>query len=200
MSANVVNLVQGPATCYIGTFDGTTAREPANGSVNTTPATSAWTDLGGTTDGVTISINQEYKELEVDQVVDIPGRRLTKRDMTAKTNLAEPTLANLLYSLNDVNGGSLGASGAGFAGYYEPAFTDSATQPTYRALLLWGWAPGTGAAGNVSKRRMVHLRKVLSSDNVEFAYKKEDQTVFTVTWSVHYVSSSIAPFKIIDEA
>lgn len=200
MTANVVNLVQGPATVFIGTFDGTTAREPANSAVNTTPNTSAWTDLGGTNDGVSLSINQEYKELEVDQVVDIPGRRLVKRDMSAKTSLAEPTLANLLYALNDVNGGSLGASGAGFSGYYEPAFTDSATQPTYRALLLWGWGAGINAAGTTSKRRMVHLRKVLSSDNVEFAYKKDDQTVFTVTWSVHYVSSAIAPFKLVDEA
>lgn len=196
MAANVVNLVQGPAAIYIGAFGAT---EPANALVNTVPAASAWTDLGGTTDGATISINQEYKELEVDQIVDIPGRRLTKRDMSVKTNLAEPTLQNLLYSLNDVNGGALGASGAGFSGYYEPAFTDSATQPTYRALILWGWAPGSGA-GNVSKRRMVILRKVLSSDNVEFAYKKEDQTVFSVTWSVHYVTSAIAPFKIVDEA
>ncbi|MBT2365244.1 hypothetical protein J7E88_07895 [Streptomyces sp. ISL-10] len=199
MPATVANLVQGPATVYIGTFDGTTAREPANAAVNATPAASAWTDIGGTTDGVELSINQEYKELEVDQVVDIPGRRLVKRDMSVKTNLAEPTLQNLLYALNDVNGGSLGASGAGFSGYYEPAFTDSATQPTYRALLLHGWAPGSGS-NNQSKRRMVHLRKVLSSDNVEFAYKKEDQTVFSVTWSVHYVSSSIAPFKVVDEA
>lgn len=196
MSANVVNLVQGPATVYIGSFGAT---EPLNAAVNSTPQASAWTDVGGTTDGVEISINQEYKELEVDQVVDIPGRRLVKRDMSVKTNLAEPTLQNLLYSLNDVNGGSLGASGTGFAGYYEPAFTDSATQPTYRALILHGWAAGAGAGG-VSKRRMVILRKVLSSDNVEFAYKKEDQTVFSVTWSVHYVTSAIAPFKIVDEA
>jgi hypothetical protein len=196
MSANVVNLVQGPATVYIGSFGAT---EPANAAVNSTPQASAWTDVGGTTDGCDISINQEYKELEVDQVVDIPGRRLVKRDMSVKTNLAEPTLQNLLYALNDVNGGSLGASGTGFSGYYEPAFTDSATQPTYRALLLHGWAPGAGAS-NQSKRRMVILRKVLSSDNVEFAYKKEDQTVFSVTWSVHYVSSAIAPFKIVDEA
>ena len=199
MATTVANLVQGPATVYIGTYDGTTAREPANGDVNTTPASSAWTDVGGTTDGVEISINQEYKELEVDQVVDIPGRRLVKRDMSVKTNLAEPTLQNLLYALNDANGGSLGASGTGYSGTYEPAFTDSATQPTYRAVLLHGWAPGEGSTSQ-SKRRMVHLRKVLSSDNVEFAYKKEDQTVFSVTWSVHYVSSSIAPFKIVDEA
>ena len=196
MAANVVNLVQGPATVYIGDFGAT---EPANAAVNTTPQASAWTDVGGTTDGCEISINQEYKELEVDQGVDIPGRRLVKRDMSVKTNLAEPTLQNLLYALNDVNGGSLGASGTGFSGYYEPAFTDSATQPTYRAVILHGWAPGSGA-NNQSKRRMVILRKVLSSDNVEFAYKKEDQTVFSVTWSVHYVSNSIAPFKIVDEA
>lgn len=195
MTANVVNLVQGPATIFIGAFGAT---EPLNGNVNSTPQASAWTDLGGTTDGVTLSINQEYKELEVDQVVDVPGRRLTKRDMSVKTNMAEPTLQNLLYALNDVNGGSLGASGAGFSGYYEPAFTDSATQPTYRALLVWGWAPGS--SGATSKRRMVILRKVLSTDNVEFAYKKDDQTVFSATWSVHYVDGATAPFKIVDQA
>jgi hypothetical protein len=197
MAANVVNLVQGPATVYINDFDAT---EPANGDVNNAPSvTAGWVDLGGTTDGCELSINQEYKELEVDQVVDIPGRRLVKRDMSVKTNLAEPTLQNLLYALNDANGGSLGASGAGYAGTYEPAFTDSATQPTYRALILHGWAPGEGAGGQ-SKRRMVILRKVLSSDNVEFAYKKEDQTVFSVTWSVHYVDNETAPFKIVDAA
>lgn len=195
MAATVTNLVQGPAALYIGAFGAT---EPLNGAVNTTPQASAWTDLGGTTDGAQLSINQEYKELEVDQVVDVPGRRLVKRDMSVKTNLAEPTLQNLLYSLNDANGGSLGASGAGYAGTYEPAFTDSATQPTYRALIVHGWAPGS--ASSTQKRRMVILRKVLSSDNVELAYKKDEQSVFSVTWSVHYVSGAIAPFKFIDES
>lgn len=197
MATTVANLVQGPATLYISNFSTpVSAYEPANGAVNTTPATSAWTDLGGTQDGCEINIEQEYKELEVDQVVDIPGRRLVKRDMSVKTNLAEPTLQNLVYALND---GTVGASGTGFAGTYEPAFTDSATQPTYRSLLLHGWAAGDSGSGT-SKRRMVILRKVLSSDNVEFAYKKEDQTVFSVTWSVHYVNSTTAPFKIIDQA
>lgn len=193
MAATVTNLVQGPATLYIGAFGAT---EPANGAVNSTPQASAWTDLGGTTDGAELSIDQEYKELEVDQVVDIPGRRLVKRDMSVKTNLAEPTLANLTYALND---GTVAASGVGYAGYYEPNFTDSATQPTYRALIVHGWAAGDGGGGQ-SKRRMVILRKCLSSDNVEFAYKKEDQTVFSVKWSVHYVSGSIAPFKILDQS
>ena len=190
MATNVVNLVQGPATLYIAPFQTT---EPADSNVSTGPTATAWVDLGGTTDGAELSINQEYKELEVDQVVDIPGRRLTKRDMSVKTNLAEPTLENLAFALND---GTI-TTGA-TSDVYEPAFTDSATQPTYRALYLHGWAAGDGGSGQ-SKRRAVILRKCLSSDNVEFAYKKEDQTVFSVTWSVHYVTSSIAPFKIVDE-
>lgn len=190
MAVTVANLVQGPATLYIGAFNAT---EPADAAVNTAPAASAWTDLGGTVDGAELTIKQEYKELEVDQVVDIPGRRLVKRDMMVKTKLAEPTFENLVYALND----GTTATGAGYKNF-TPAFTDSATQPTYRALILHGWAAAAGAGGQ-SKRRMVILRRVLSSDDVEMSYTKDKQTLLTVTWSVHYVSGSTAPFKIIDE-
>jgi len=191
MAVTVANLVQGPATLYIGAFN---AAEPADNAVASTPSSAVWTDLGGTVDGAELTIKQEYKELEVDQVVDIPGRRLTKRDLTVKTKLAEPTFQNLVYSLND----GTTATGTGYSNF-TPAFTDSATQPTYRALILHGWAAAAGAGGQ-SKRRMVILRRVLSSDDVELSYMKDKQTLLTVTWSVHYVSGSTAPFKIIDES
>jgi hypothetical protein len=191
MAVTVANLVQGPAALYIASFG---ASEPADNTVGTAPASATWTDLGGTVDGVDLSIKQEYKELEVDQVVDIPGRRLVKRDMTVKTKLAEPTFANLVYALND----GTTATGTGYKNF-TPAFTDSATQPTYRALLLHGWAAASGGGGQ-SKRRMVILRRVLSSDDVELSYTKDKQTLLTVTWSVHYVDNATAPFKIIDEA
>jgi len=191
MAVTVANLVQGPATLYIGAFQAT---EPADNAVNTAPSSAVWTDLGGTVDGAELTIKQEYKELEVDQVVDIPGRRLTKRDMLVKTKLAEPTFQNLVYALND----GTTATGTGYKNF-TPAFTDSATQPTYRALILHGWAAAAGGGGQ-SKRRMVILRRVLSSDDVEMSYMKDKQTLLTVTWSVHYVDNATAPFKIIDEA
>lgn len=190
MATTVANLVQGPATLYIGAYQAT---EPADNAVATAPASASWTDLGGTVDGAELTIKQEYKELEVDQVVDIPGRRLVKRDMMVKTKLAEPTFANLVYALND----GTTATGTGYS-TYTPAFTDAATQPTYRALIMHGWAAAAGAGGQ-SKRRMVILRRVLSSDDVEMSYMKDKQTLLTVTWSVHYVSGAIAPFKIVDE-
>ncbi len=191
MAVTVANLVQGPATLYIGAFN---AAEPADNAVATAPSSAAWTDLGGTVDGAEITIKQEYKELEVDQVVDIPGRRLVKRDMMVKTKLAEPTFENLVYALND----GTTATGTGYKNF-TPAFTDSATQPTYRALILHGWAAAAGGSGQ-SKRRMVILRRVLSSDDVELSYMKDKQTLLTVTWSVHYVSNNTAPFKIVDES
>jgi hypothetical protein len=34
---------------------------------------------------------------------------------------------------------------------------------------------------------------------VEFAYKKDEQNVFSVLFSGHYVSPAIAPFRVQDE-
>jgi hypothetical protein len=185
MAVLATNLVQGPATLYSGAFG---AAEPLDTAVNTTPAASSWTDVGGTQDGVKLTIDQSYTELEVDQVVDRVGSRLTKRDFTVETSMAEPTLANLSLSLN----GGTSASGAGYASF-EPSFASSATQPTYKALLFDGWAPG----GTFTRR--VIVRKALSTDAVEIAYTKDKQTLYGVKFSGHYVSASIAPVHIVDQ-
>lgn len=188
MAVTATNLTMGPGTLYHGDFGAT---EPAD--IDTTPDAGDWTDVGGTTDGVTLSINQEYTELAVDQIVDVPGRRLTKREFTLGTNLAEPTLANLALALN---GGEITpvAPGAGTPGSdtYDPTGGSSATQPTYAALLFDGYAPG-------GFPRRVLGRKMLQTENVEFAYSKDGQTVYSVSFAGHFVSSSIKPFRIVDK-
>lgn len=183
MAITVSNLIQGPGTLYYGTFGAT---EPADAAINSTPAASAWSDVGGTSDGVTIEIARDYAELSVDQTVDVPDRRLTKRDFSISTNLAEPTLEMLALISND----TAPTTGSGFK-THEPVNTTAATQPTYKALLFDGYAPG-------QFRRRVIGRRMLSTDTTTFAYKKGDQTVFNVKWNGHYVSSSIAPYKVID--
>ncbi|WP_328494104.1 hypothetical protein OHS59_16215 [Streptomyces sp. NBC_00414] len=182
--ANEDVLVMGPATLYIGAFGAT---EPAASAYATPPASGAWTDLGFTMDGCELSVEQDYKELVADQTVDKMGARLQERSFKAKVSLAEPSLENLVYVLND---GTV-ASGTGYH-TYEPAFMTSATQPTYRALIVDGWAPGGGRA------RLI-IRKVLSTDNVKWKYSKEDQTVFEVEFEGFYVSEVIAPWKMITE-
>lgn len=184
MAVTATNLTAGPGTLYTGLFGAT---EPASTAIATAPAV-GWTDAGGTQGGVKLTVSQEYFELEVDQVVDVPGRRITKRDMQVVTSLAEPTLDNLKIVLN---GGTITTAPA-VSATYDPDDSISSTQPTYKALLFDGWAPN-------GKRRRVVVRKVLSIDAVESEYKKDGQTLFPVTFGAHWVSASIKPFQILDD-
>ncbi|MFD1274859.1 hypothetical protein ACFQ51_34805 [Streptomyces kaempferi] len=184
MAVTTTNLIQGPSTLYSGVFGAT---EPTDTAVNTTPAASAWTDLGGTQDGVKLSIDQTYSELEVDQITLRVGSRLTKADFTIETSLAEPTLENLSLSLN----GGTAASGSGWKSF-DPNVSSSATQPNYFAVIMDGYAPG-------QFRRRIIGRRMLNTDSSELSYTKDKQTLIPIKLASHYVSSVTAPFHIVDQ-
>jgi hypothetical protein len=184
MAVTATNLILGPGTMYSGAFG---AVEPADSAVNTTPATSAWTDLGATDGGVTLTIDQKFTELTVDQIVDSLGRRLTQREIMVDTNLAEPTLTNLSLAMN----GGTSATGSGYASL-DPLNVTSATQPTYVAVILDGYAPN-------GFRRRVIIRKSLNTSSLKAAYAKDKETYIPVTFAGHYVSSSITPFHVVDQ-
>lgn len=184
------SLVQGPATLYIAPFG---AVEPALSAVSSAPDSAVWTDLGGTLGGVDLSIEQEWIQVDLKQLPDQPMRRLKRRRMSIKTQLAEATLANLGYALNDTTSGSAGTGWSSFS----PQNRSEASVLSYSALIVDGWAPGF-QLNHKHKRRRLIVRKCLSIDNVEFGYTKDGQTVYTVTWSCHYVDSTTPPFRIVD--
>lgn len=177
MAVDSRNLIQGPAAIYYGAFGAT---EPT--TLATAPGV-GWTDLGGTKEGLTLAINTEWSKLTVDQVLDEIGATKSGRSVSAATSLAEATLENLARAINNP---------APSGGILELASNIDAFQANYGAILVDGVAPG-------GKRRRVIIRKVLSTENVEMAYKKDDQTVIPVTFSSFYVSASISPIKIIDD-
>jgi len=184
MTVTVTNLAQGPGTLYTGAFGAT---EPADSAVNTTPAASAWTDRGGTDGGIKLVMTQTFSALKVDQIVDVPGRRLVSREFNLQTNFAEVTLENFQLAMN----GGTAASGAGFK-TLTPNAASSATQPNYIASILDGWGP------NQLTRRVI-VRKVLNVSNVESSYQKDAQTFIPIDLAAHYVSNSIQPFYIQDQ-
>lgn len=185
MSVTTTNLVLGPGKLFWGSFG---AAEPADSAVNATPQASAWSDVGGTMGGLTVTVDQTYTELDVDQIVDSVGRRLTKREFTVGTSMAEPTLNNLSLSLN----GGTTASGSGWSSY-DPLTTTSATQPSYIALIVDGWAPG----GAFNRRAIA--RRCLSTAKIDFLYAKDKQNVFAASWNAHYVSAAITPIHWVDQ-
>lgn len=188
MAQNPANLLMGPATIYVGAFG---AVEPADASVNTTPAATAWTDVGLTDGGATLSIDGKFTNFSADQIVDIPGTRMTSREILVSTTMSELTLANVANALNS----TVGATGAGYA-TFEPNYGQFATQLPYGAIILDGWAP---APVNSNWRRRVILRKTMQVNKVEIGYAKDKQAGLAVTWQAFYVSSLISPYHIVDQ-
>lgn len=188
MATKTENLIQGPGVLYRGAFGAT---EPADNELGEEPS-GAFPGMGFTRDGVELVINQEFSELETDQVPDVPERRLVRRELVIRTNLAEPTLDNLRAALN---GGTLGEpSAAGPDTYGSRSFEPSvgvSRRPDYSAFIFDGIAPE-------GMPRRVIIRKGLQIGDVTFAYRKQDQTVYTVMLAAHYVSPSVAPFRVVD--
>ena len=177
MGVSSTNLIQGPATLYVGAFGAT---EPL--TVDAAPGV-GWEDVGGTRDGVELTIAKTYATLSVDQIVDEIGRTVVSRVVSVKTTLAEATLENLARAINET---------APVAGVFTPDGGLEAFTPAYQAVLLDGLAPG-------GLRRRVIVRKVLATDSVGTAYKKDGMTVVPVTFTGHWVSPSVEPFVIEDE-
>jgi len=184
MAASATNLIAGPGSLHRAVFGAT---EPLDTAV-ATPPTAPWVDLGATHDGVTLTVEREEFKLSMDQTVDSPGRRLTEREVTIATNLAEITLENLAVAMNQ-DPATLD-TGVGFKAM-DLEVDDPGAEPDYCALLFRGRAPG-------GFRRHVIARKVLSVGSVETAYKKGDQTLYPVTFATHWVSPSVRPVRWVD--
>ena len=178
MPVTATNLIQGPATLWLATFG---TAEPATIA---TAFGAGWADVGGTSDGVQFAVELELSELSVDQIIDIPGQRVTKRVSKVKTKLAEVTLTNLALSLNE-----LAATVA--SNKFTPSNTIAAAPPAYAAVALEGLAPG-------GFKRRVFVRKALQIGNLEIDHKKDAQALIPVEFVGHYVSSSITPFLVED--
>lgn len=184
------NLILGPGDLYVGEFGAT---EPADTAFASPPDDEDWRDVGGTQDGVNFAQNLEFTQLEVDQSIDAPESRATKREFKLTTNLAEVTLENFKLASN---GGTISSAGTGPTAHtkYEPdTAVTSGTRPNYAAMIF----DGPGPSG--LQRRFVG-RKMLQVGNVEFAYKKDEQTVLTCEFLGHAVSRTVKPYYYIDEA
>jgi lipoprotein-anchoring transpeptidase ErfK/SrfK len=184
-------VVQGPARVYVGALGVITA-PPADAAVNTTPAASAWTDVQGTSGGVTWSHTPKTSTLNVDQVAYDIDARLTNVNVQVVTVLANVSLANLALALNT----TVGATGAGYA-TLEPKYgPGDGIMPTI-SLLVDGFAPlGTLAA---TPRRRLYLPRANQTGKVEAVYARDKMVGWAVTWDCYYVSDSVAPYHITDQ-
>lgn len=182
MAITAQNVLQGIGEMYIGAFGAT---EPLDTAVGTDPDDAVWTSVGGTDGGLTVTINQEFSPLTVDQRMMPVGQRLTSRSITVSTNLKEATLENLKTA---INGGTITTGGSGGTAWKKltPLSSQAAVVPTYIAIVVDGFAPGLLG----SRRRFVG-RKALSTDAVEYALSRTDSTMYSLTLTLQFVSDAV---------
>lgn len=144
---------------------------------------SSWTSVGYTSEGVDLSFEPEYGEIQVDQLLDVARIFKQGQRVMLNTSFTEGTLENLLIAIGgkasdleesavsgvrqmDINGGALGYT------------------PVERSVLVVGPAPEqliVGQANKLAERIYIGYR-ALSMDTVGVGIKRDAATVFPVSF------------------
>lgn len=202
--ASVSNIIVGAAKVYISVKDSTQSggqpqNMPALGATGSATSaldalTSAWRDVGYTSEGFEISYEPTYGEVEVDQLLDSARIFKTQLRVMLRTSMNEGTLENVrvafgqsndtqlnsVYSTSSTyaNASGYGASTTGnnVLGLAAGALGEA---PVERSLIAVG--PGPAVSGSNTER--VYLaRRVLSMETVSHALRRNESTVYPVTF------------------
>lgn len=198
MPASVRNILVGAAQLWLSANtkqDGTPAQSypatPGSGTfANSTDLVDVakWRDVGYTTDGLELTYEPEFGEVEVDQLLD--AARLFKQSMrvTIKTTFAEATLENLFVVMNQSTGfttNNLEIQGGSLGDY-----------PVERSLVALGQGPRPASGGS---ERVYYASRVMSIESSTHGLKRQEATFFPVTFRLLPVASTSNAYgKIVD--
>jgi len=172
---------------------------------STLQGSNAWRNVGYTSEGVEVTYSPDYGEVEVDQLLDTAKMFKQKMTVTVKTSLTEATLENLVlvWAQSPASrryGGAVGtapdATGqerdldTDFDGVTVPADEEVlgleagalGVEPVERQLVFVGGSPRT--AGNAKRERVYHLRRSLSVEASTHGLKRNEATMFPVSFRV----------------
>lgn len=179
-TVNQKNIMVGAGFLYIATAENTvTDVAPlVNGTVTYTSykdafdASTAWKYVGATSGGLEVSFTTDTGEVEVDQSKDAALIFNTGQTMTVGTELAEPTLANLLVSWG-LPASALSGADTLLLGTLADAIPE-------RSIAIIGNAPRGGAAAR--RERVYHGRRAINVDGGAHTLSRTDATTLPVSF------------------
>jgi hypothetical protein len=154
-------------------------------------ACTAFTNVGYTMNGLELQFQPDFGEVQVDQLLDVA--RMYKQGMSVSlvTAFAEATLDNLVTAIA-ADDADLSTSGS--VQTLELLSGDIGDVPVERALVAVG--PGTGDP-QVTKERVYVANRALSIENVTVSAKRDEPSMFEVTFRL--LSASNGSYgKIVD--
>jgi len=154
-------------------------------------------NVGYTSNGIEISFQPNFGEVQVDQILDVAKLYKQGMQVTLATSFAEATLENLLFSIagNSSNLSGTKSTSAGRTLNLESG--EIGECPVERALIAVG--PGTGDCVDSSMVERVYVAyRALSIENVTVSAKRDTATMFDVTFRLLPEDNSGSYGKIID--
>lgn len=188
MAYQVRNIIIGAAALYLSTADSLSGGWAGGPALPASPgaglsfataleAAPAWRHGGFTTEGLEISYEPDYGDVEVDQLLD--SAKLFKQAMrvTLNTTMVEATLENLLMVWAQGSSTLTSTTSTTDLGIAAGALGD---EPVERALVAVG--PGPRTAAGLKRERVYHARRVLSVESSAHALRRNESTTFPVSF------------------
>ena len=180
-----------------------TYQNPAN--VNST----AFDHVGFTSEGVDFSFEPDYGEVQVDQLLDVAKIYKQGQKVMVKTTLTEATLENFLVVLggksSDLRDETLAATSKGKTRVLDLNGGALGYAPVERSILIVGPGPeslltGTPNTGtdNAVVERIYLGSRALSMETVSVGIKRNEATVFPVTFRLLPSNATLAEDKAVD--
>lgn len=186
MTYQVKNIIIGAAAVYLSAEDSTEwtaapALPTVTGTDSYSPALEAsvdWNHSGFTSEGVEVSYEPDYGEVEVDQLLD--SAKLFKQSMRVMVNttFSEATLENLLIVWGQQNTTLATSATEDTLGMAGGSLGD---EPTERSIAFVGPAPRANTGGN-KRERIYHVRRALSVESSSHSLRRNEATVFPVSF------------------
>jgi UDP-N-acetylglucosamine:LPS N-acetylglucosamine transferase len=146
-------------------------------------AGTAYASVGYTSEGLDITVTPEYLDVEVDQVLDSAALFKTSQTMTVATSFTEATLENLAFVLGQPTSTVTGAyTAADDAKVLTITGGSLGAEPLERSFLAVGPGPRTANTAGLKVERLYYAPRVLSVESVSVAVKRNEATVFPVTF------------------
>lgn len=190
MAYSTRNILVGAAALYLSSADstsGTLPTAPPAGTVNTPLSTTLnsdgnWSHVGFTSEGVELSYEPDYTDVEVDQLLDSAKIFKSGMRVMVNTTFSEASLLNLLISWGQT-AATLAASTGSTGGQLGISAGALGDDPVERALIAVGNAPRglTGSPGQ-KRERVYFARRVISVDTTAHALRRAEATVFPISF------------------
>jgi hypothetical protein len=195
------NIIIGAAAMFVAdgqlTPDTLETFESASSFRDTLSNTAGYTNVGYTMNGLELTFQPDFGEVQVDQLLDVAKLFKQGMQVSLATAFAEATLENLLLAVAGSESDLNGSKGTSDGLVLDMQSGRLGECPVERGIVAIG--PGTGdCVDSDSVERVYTAYRALSIENVTVSAKRDEASMFEVTFRLLPEDGSGSYGKIVD--